>query len=130
MCPGFWVHITFSCGFFIALFNSIRYVILERKFSLTYFINEIVKIIVVQRRYTTLWFLAALFCGICIFHIINLLCKNDIQLLIVTVSISIVFIMYDTFVMVPLPWNLDTGFIMQIFFYLDIYAENIILFQN
>lgn len=68
-----------------------------------------------QQRYTTLWFLAALFIGIIIFDALFRLLGDRAALYIVCCILSAVFIFYDTFVQVPLPWNLDTAFIIQFY---------------
>ena len=71
---------------------------------------------IVQIRYSTLWFLAVLFLAVLIFWIIHWLCKSDLKkVMIVGIGIGIVFILYDTYIKVSLPWNLDTAFIIQIY---------------
>lgn len=79
--------------------------------------------LILQERYTTLWFLAALFLGILIFDAIFRVTKGGRALYLICVGVSAAFILYDTFVAVPLPWNLDTAFIIQIYLAFGHYAR-------
>ncbi len=69
-----------------------------------------------QRRFSTLWFLAALFWGMIIFWIICRLTNDNIQhILIVATVISVIFILYDTYIKIPIYWNIDIAFIIQFY---------------
>lgn len=69
-----------------------------------------------QIRYSTLWFLAVLFLGVLIFWLIVKLCRKGWKkILISSAVISTVWVLYDTKIGKPLPWNLDTAFIIQIY---------------
>lgn len=73
-------------------------------------------LLLVQRRYSTLWFLAALFWGMIIFWIICRLTSGNMKhILIVSTVISIIFILYDTYIKIPMYWNMDTACIIQFY---------------
>jgi fucose 4-O-acetylase-like acetyltransferase len=70
----------------------------------------------VQRRFTTLWFLAALFLSSILFWVICKICKeNLIKTVCVCAVLSGIFIFYDLSGRKPLPWNIDTSFIVLIY---------------
>lgn len=75
------------------------------------------KELLLQRRFTTLWYIAALYFGIIIFWITCKVAKNNVNV-IVTISavLSLIGMLYNNIVAVPLFWNIDTAVAVQIFF--------------
>lgn len=74
------------------------------------------KRLLLQERYSTLWFLATWFFGNIIFYFIVKLCKQRIYLvLLVSIILSVIFVYLDQNVIRALPWNIDTAFIITIF---------------
>lgn len=73
--------------------------------------------LLVQKRYTTLWFLSTLFFGMIFFWMICKASKNNLKIIfIISFIISIAFIIYDVTFKIPLFWNIDTALIIQIYF--------------
>ena len=69
--------------------------------------------LLIQERYSTLWFLATLFLASIIFYLIVKLCQqNPIRVLVVSLLLSVVFVVLDQEYIRALPWNLDTAFIV------------------
>ncbi|RSX51138.1 acyltransferase family protein [Bifidobacterium callimiconis] len=70
----------------------------------------------VQRRFTTLWFLAALFVSELVFWtLIRLLEDNERRLLAVCTALGTLGILYNEFVRVFLPWNLDVVLVILLY---------------
>lgn len=90
-----------SCGTVLAAVNGVKDCITNDSRSPRFFLEEFLAIVVVQRRYTTLWFLAALFCGIVIFYALVRISPNDVTLAVSAVTLGIAFILYDTFIAIP-----------------------------
>lgn len=79
---------------------------------------------VFQYRYSTLWFLSALFVGEIIFWILYTLSKKNIRLLAITcITLSTCFILFDEFLHFAVPWNIDTAFIIQIFLFMGFFLK-------
>ncbi len=106
-----------SFGIVLSLFKWIKLCVEENNVNFSDFIGILFKIVVLQERKTTLWFLTALFCGSIIFYLLVHFTPDDILLCVSSLAISITFILYDTIVTRPLPWNLDIGCIVQIYFF-------------
>lgn len=79
---------------------------------------------VFQYRYTTLWFLSALFVGEIIFWVMYTLFQKNMRILAATCSIvSACSILYDEFYHFAVPWNIDTAFIIQIFIFFGFFLK-------
>ena len=104
-----------SFGLLLTLLFWISDIATYQSFSFRYFIDELLAIVIIQIRNTTLWYMAALICSTIIFYILVRISPNDIVLFILASICSISFILYDTYISIPLPWNLDVGFIAQIY---------------
>ena len=99
-----------GCAIIIALFDFIR-----GRGSNYIFVYSLIRF-GFQRRYTTLWFLATLFVAVILFWIICKICKNNIaRILICCTAFSLGFILYDEYIGVALPWNIDTAFIVLLY---------------
>lgn len=86
--------------------------------------------LLLQQRYTTLWFLAALFLGIIIFDFLFRIFNESATFYFACCTLSVTFILYDTFIKIPLPWNLDTAFIIQFYLAFGHYAREKDLFRK
>ena len=69
--------------------------------------------LLVQQRYSTLWFLATLFFASIFFYFLVKFC-NEKPAIVLTVSlvISTIFVILDQILISSLPWNIDTAFIV------------------
>lgn len=76
---------------------------------------EVLQGLLIQRRYTTLWFLTALFWANIIFFFIVKVFKKKRYILLISMALSCVFIIYDSGVGVSIPWNLDIAMISLVF---------------
>ncbi len=109
------------CGTILAIFNQIFAILYGGSPTWSDFIRCFVNIVVFQKRMTTLWFLAALICGIFLFKLYVVITreKNDKLLFIVCYFTSLIYIFYDMLVhrgdASPLAWNFDTACIIQIY---------------
>lgn len=106
----------FCCSIILAVYGFITHGLKSGEWIIIYLIDRLLSFII-QRRHTTLWFLAALFFGVLIFWLICKLFKNNLKnICIVSSILSFTFIIYDEVIGISLPWNIDTSFI--ILFYL------------
>ena len=70
-----------------------------------------------QQRFTTLWFLAALFFTVLIFWVVVAVSKDNIKvILVVSTIISLLGVFYSEYTRQPMYWNIDTSLVVQIFF--------------
>lgn len=100
----------FACAIVIACFLPIQYHT-EMWYAPFFYAG-----FVLQMRYTTLWFLATLYVAVLLFWCICKRCKNHTgKIMVVSATLSIIFICYDEFVGQALPWNIDTAFIVLIY---------------
>lgn len=68
--------------------------------------------LLVQQRYSTLWFLATLFFASIFFYFLVKLCnEKPAGVLAVSLVISTIFVILDQILISSLPWNIDTAFI-------------------
>lgn len=106
----------FCCSFIIILYNvTLQYAIknvINKKI-----IFEMALSFIIQKRYLTLWFFAALLIGKITFWIIDRFISKQWLKFLICICLSIAFILYDEFVKIPLPWNIDAGFIALFFLY-------------
>lgn len=106
----------FCCSIILAVYGFITHGLKSGEWTIIDLIDRLTPFII-QRRYTTLWFLATLFFGVLIFWLISKLFKNNLKnICIVSSILSLTFIIYDEVIGISLPWNIDTSFI--ILFYL------------
>lgn len=86
---------------------------------------------ILQRRYTVLWFLATLYIGIIIFDRVCRLMKNSPQYIILSSAVlSIVGIMYIKIGGSVLPWNIETAFSIQLFFAIGYIVNRFDILKN
>lgn len=98
------------CSIVIAIFELMR-----DEFNIGTFVNSLL-LFGVQKRYTTLWFLTSLYLTVILFWCICKVCRNNnIKILKCSIILSVIFICFDEYVNISLPWNLDTAFIALIF---------------
>lgn len=75
------------------------------------------QLFLLQIRFTSLWFLTAMFIGIILFDLIVRLTEGRVKLLsLIAFLFSAIGIVYTQCVNHPLFWNLDSAFVIQIFF--------------
>ena len=93
--------------------------ILENDFSILGFI-KVLAWYFIQRRYTTMWFLTTLFGVEITFFLIHkaiVACKlwengNDRTMIVfVSMVLSVIFIAYESFINISLPWNIDLSMV-------------------
>ena len=110
----------FGCGIIITLFDF--FLKTRCKISaLTYDIKNLL----IQKRFTTLWFLAALFIGVILFWGICHICKNNLKyILVISFGISVLFILYDEWAENSLPWDFDAACIVLFFLAFGYYLKN------
>ena len=100
----------FSCSLIVSL-----YAFLHTGFNLNV-LREFIFKFLIQQRFQTLWFLAALFGAVMIFRGICTICKDNLKLIIpLSCCLSFIFLLYDYYVKQPLIWNLDTACISVFF---------------
>lgn len=104
----------YSCALIITLFNVLRGLVVNPQNVVKVLKNDLVGFLL-QRRYTTLWFLTALFFGLLIFWCTVKLCHDSKKTIVILLLFSVAFISYDELVSVPLPYNIDTAFIIQVY---------------
>lgn len=118
--PDFWVFLKkklrnylipyAGCSLFLAAFYFVY-----SKGDLTS-TGELLLKFVVQKRYSTLWFLAALLLAEILFWFVCRFCEKNLKLLVfLCVSISVVFMLFDNITGISLYWNLDTAFIVLLY---------------
>ena len=70
----------------------------------------------VQKRYSTLWFLATLLAAEILFWFVCRFCEKKLNLLVfLCVSVSVVFMLFDNLTEISLYWNLDTAFVVLLY---------------
>lgn len=80
--------------------------------------------LLVQIRYGTIWFLAALFFAVLLFWGICRLCRNQPgKILLISLSLSVLGVWYEVNIRQPLPWNVDTAVVIQGFLGLGYYIK-------
>lgn len=95
----------------------IIFTFLTGRITLNRLLNIIIKF-VIQKRYFTLWFIACLFCLNIIFYVIVKLSRDNlIKIGLISVSLTIVGLIYYKLGGKALPWNLDVCFTAITFFY-------------
>ncbi|MDO4467694.1 MAG: acyltransferase family protein [Bacillota bacterium] len=104
-----------TCGIFLSIVEGSKLILETHSISPVYFINQFVRIVILQQRETTLWFLTTLFLGILIFYFIVKIGETNKKIFMASSILSLVFIFYDMWIGQPLLWNLDTACIIQIF---------------
>ena len=118
--PDFWVFLGkklrnylipyAGCSLFLAAFH---FVYSKGDLAST---GELLLKFVVQKRYSTLWFLAALLLAEILFWFVCRFCEKNLKLLVfLCVSISVVFMLFDNITGISLYWNLDTAFIVLLY---------------
>lgn len=99
-----------GCSLFLAAFH---FVYSKGDLAST---GELLLKFVVQKRYSTLWFLAALLLAEILFWFVCRFCEKNLKLLVfLCVSISVVFMLFDNITGISLYWNLDTAFIVLLY---------------
>ncbi len=73
------------------------------------------KSLLLQQRYTPLWFLSALFISNLFFYLICKLSKRKLIIFLISLLLSAAFITYGVLIKKPLPWNIDAAFVALIF---------------
>jgi len=116
--------------YFSAAITIIAFRFLFMGFDKSTLTEDVVKF-VLQRRYTALWFLAALFLGSILFCLIcRVLNDNISQILLATSFLSSLFVLYDTIIAIPLPWNVDTAIIIQFYLAVGYYLKKKNIFEK
>ena len=106
-------------GLFIVYVESKTGYLYERRFKRN--LNRIL----VQERYSTLWFLATLLIAYILFYGIVRLCRqNPIIVLGISLPLSVVFVYLDQNHIRALYWNIDTAFIVLGFMALGYFLNN------
>ncbi len=78
----------------------------------------------VQRRFTTLWYLAALFWGCVFYELLRRICRNRFYIQgILCIILSMAGIVYLQVWKSPLPWNIETGCICLSFMWTGQYLK-------
>ena len=78
-----------------------------------YIIFNVVRTFTLQMRFTTLWFLTALFCAEVFLYFLFLICdKRDVLVWLIAVILGFFFVIYNMNEMHPLPWNADVSFVV------------------
>ncbi|KAA8829305.1 acyltransferase family protein [Bifidobacterium tissieri] len=70
---------------------------------------------VMQRRFTTLWFLAALLLGELMFWLLFRFVKSMPGICVASLVIGLAGVCYSEFVRVPIPWNLDAACVVVLY---------------
>lgn len=118
--PDFWVFLKkklrnylipyAGCSLFLAAFH---FVYSKGDLAST---GELLLKFVVQKRYSTLWFLAALLLAEILFWFICHFCQENLKLLVLLcASVSAVFMLFDNLTGISLYWNLDTAFVVLLY---------------
>lgn len=89
--------------------------LLEEDYTFHGFINVIFSYII-QRRFTTMWFLTTLFVTEIIFKLIHQQAKNKNEMFRVILILSSLFMVYEYIFNIDLPWNLDLSMICLLFY--------------
>lgn len=88
---------------------------------------EMAVTLLVQRRRTTLWFLATLFVTLLLFYIIVSICRyNKKWILVVACFVSCAGVLYDYCGLPVLPWNIDGAFVAVLFVAVGYAARDLI----
>lgn len=72
-----------------------------------------------QRRYTTVWFLAALFVSQVVFYLIMAVCRtfnqNDYCAIVLIIMLTMIACIYEKYINISIPWTIDVGMLCVVF---------------
>ncbi len=77
----------------------------------------LIQTFIIQKRFSTLWFIACLFFLNIIFYLITRSIKSDLIKGVVCLTLLVIGLLYYRYGGTPLPWNTDVCFTAIIFFY-------------
>jgi len=113
----------FSLGLILVIFSSLT---IHSDHSRMLIGVELLKNLVIQERFWTLWFLSALFILNVLFYWLIILFKEKIRYIAITAfALSCFVALYYKYGGQPLPWNIDASFMALPFFLFGYYAKKI-----
>lgn len=78
---------------------------------------SLIKDFLIQRRFSTFWFIACLFCVNIIFYFLSKAINNPLYLSTMVILLGVIGLTYNKMIGIALPWNIDISFVMIAFFY-------------